>query len=140
MKTHYDGIVKVKKQELNEAQMRLLNARKKEQNIENKIQLLVKQMLDIEVLSKGSVSQLAQQREILAMQRRQKELLDSELATAKEQSMAFERMYEFANIEYEKMLYLKEEETKEYIKKLKKQESLELDEISLQLYSQKALS
>ncbi len=135
MKSAYDDIVKIKKQKLSEAQMSFIKARQEQSQVQNQILALCDEISSINTPKAGNISLFLQTKEVLGMQRRRKEELNKELQALKEQTQNYQKLYEIANLEYEKMLYLKEEEIKKHLKKLKQKEQLELDEIALQLFT-----
>ncbi len=135
MKSKFDGIVKVKKQELDLAESVLIQAKENVKKIEQNISEVVADILSLQTPKKGGFEQLQLHRHTLLMLRGQKRNLDTELVEAQDRLHGSQRLYENANLEYEKMIYLKEEEIAKKIKALKKQEQLDMDEIALQLYA-----
>ncbi len=135
MKSKFDGIVKVKKQELDIAESNLIRAKDSVKKVEQNIDEIVCEILSLQVPKKGGFEQMQLQRHTLLMLRRQKEHLDFELIEAKNRVHGCQRLYEDANLQYEKMMYLKEEEIAKKIKALQKKERMNMDEIALQLYA-----
>lgn len=135
MKSKFDGIVKVKKQELDQAEAVLVRAKKQVRNVEEMIEKVLMDILSLKVPKKGNFNQMQLQRQTLDMMRRQKQILNIELMDAKQKVENYQRLYEFANREFEKMTYLKDEEIAQKIKAMQKQEQKDMDEIALQLFA-----
>lgn len=139
MKTRFDGIVKVKKQQLDQAEMTLLKAREKVRLIKEKISKLREDILSLKEPKSGNFMQMQQIRQMLNMLRKQNDLLINELHVAKQNVQNYQKLYEFANKEYEKILYLKDQEIASIIKKQEKRQQKELDEIAVQLFARETL-
>lgn len=138
MKTRFDGIVQVKKQQLDQAEMTLLRARDKVRLIKEKIAKLKEDILSVKEPKKGNFMQMQQIRQMLNVLRKQNDLLTNELHVANKDVQNYQKLYEFANKEHEKMVYLKDEEIATIIKKREKKEQKELDEIAVQLFAREA--
>ncbi len=135
MKSKFDGIVKVKKQELDYAESVLVKAKDNERRVQKSIDEVVGDILAFQTPNKGNFALIAQSRETLLILRKHKRHLDDELIKAKMHVQNTQRLYEEANKEYEKMIYLKEEEISKKIKQIQRQEQLDMDETALQLYA-----
>ncbi len=137
MKSQFDSIVKIKKQELDLAQMTLLNARHRLKALEDKVKAAFDEILSMEIPKKGTFAQIQQAKQVLDMARAKKAMIDAEIETTKKDIDGFQRMYEIAHQELEKMTYLKEMDLEKQLEVLKKKEQRDLDEISLQLFARK---
>lgn len=137
MKTRFDSIVKVKKQKLDQAQMALLKQRDKQRVLEERIKRLNEDIISVKIPKKGSFMQMQHNRQMLSILRRQKEILANELVIVMQNVAHCQKLYEFANKEYEKMLYLKDEEIANKIKKMQKQAQKDIDEIAVQLFARR---
>lgn len=135
MKSKFDGIVKVKKQELDHAEMVLIKAKERVRRIEEMIEVVFKDILSLQMPTNGTYKQMQERRQTLEMIRRHKELLDFELLDTKQKVAKCQETYEIANREFEKMNYLKDEEIAQKIKAMQKQEQKDMDEIALQLFA-----
>lgn len=138
MKTQFDGIVKVKKQELDQAEMTLMREREKVRILEDKVAKVFDDILSLEMPQKGTFAQIQQRRQVLDMARAQKNFLDREIESVKEQIRHCQKLYQYANKEFEKMSYLKEQEIAEKMKIIQKQQQKDLDEIALQLFARRS--
>lgn len=135
MKSQFDGIVKVKKQLLDVAQMELLRARQKTMLIKGKISHITEEINHLQTPKSGSFSLVGQVREKMRLLTLNKEDLKRELKQAEMLVLESQELYTRANKEYEKMKYLQEKEREEFFKKLQKKEQIMLDEISIQLFA-----
>lgn len=135
MKSQFEGIVKVKKQLLDTAQMNLLQARQKAQNLEANILQIVSDIATIQTPTSGNFSLIAQVNEKKRILNVHKNQLTKELEGAKKLINHLENVYKHANKEFEKMNYLKTKEEEEFYKQAQKKEQLRLDEISIQLFA-----
>lgn len=135
MKSQFEGIVKVKKQLLDTAQMNLLQARQKAQNLEANILQIVSDIATIQTPTSGNFSLIAQVNEKKRILNVHKNQLTKELEGAKKLIYHLENVYKHANKEFEKMNYLKTKEEEEFYKQAQKKEQLRLDEISIQLFA-----
>lgn len=137
MKSKFDGIVKVKTLQLEQAQIALLEARKKADEIQESIDVVFREIISIGVPQKGTFEQISQKKQMLDMARTQREFLQNELSEANEKIKEARAFYEESYQENEKMKYLKEQDEAEQLKALHKKEQRDLDEVSLQLFSRK---
>lgn len=135
MKSQFEGIVKVKKQLLDTAQMNLLQARQKAQNLETNILQIVSDIATIQTPTSGNFSLIAQVNEKKRILNVHKNQLTKELEGVKKLINHLENVYKHANKEFEKMNYLKTKEEEEFYKQAQKKEQLRLDEISIQLFA-----
>lgn len=135
MKSRFDGIVKVKKQQLDLAQTALTRARNRANELSKQINFALEEILKVKMPTNGTFAEVSQTKQILDMARRQKKALEDELSQAKIKISNCQKAYEEANKELEKMVYLKDNEIAEKLKAIKKKEQLEMDEIALQLFA-----
>jgi flagellar biosynthesis chaperone FliJ len=82
----------------------------------------------------GNISVITLIRERLAIIRRQKDTVQEKLKEQEELIYRLQVEYKSANIEYEKIKYLEEQDYEAWVKKTKKQEQLDLDEIATMLF------
>lgn len=135
MKSQFEGIVKVKKQLLDTAQMNLLQARQKAQNLEANILQIVSDIATIQTPKSGNFSLIAQMSEKKRILNVHKSQLAKNLEGINQLIKHLENEYKHANKEFEKMNYLKTKEEEEFYKQAQKKEQLRLDEISIQLFA-----
>lgn len=137
MKSQFDGIVKIKKQMLSVAQMNLLQARQKAQQLKRAILQVSQDITTIQIPKSGSFSLITQANEKKRILNIHKNQLASELEVINDLVTHLEQEYKKANKEFEKMKYLKTKEEEEYYKKEQKKEQIRLDEISIQLFARR---
>ena len=76
-------------------------------------------------------------RESLSIIRKERDFLQEKLIVKDNEISQLRDKYKRAHVEYEKIKYLEEQDFQEHIKKMKKKESLDLDEISNMLFVNK---
>lgn len=130
MISKFTSIVKVKKQNLDKIEARLAKSRAEALMIERFIDETNEQINAFEMPKSGDFSQFKGSLELLNLARKEKEILIQRLELVKKSIMHFEHQYKNANLEYEKMKYLENEDYKAQIKRIKKLEQNALDEFA----------
>jgi flagellar biosynthesis chaperone FliJ len=133
----YKEIVKVKKQKVREIENQLLDVRSRKITIEKKIKENDLLIVEFKQPSKGDFSQLQYSHHSFSMILLKKEELREKLELRIKQIEGLELLYKEANIEYEKMLHLHEEELDKMLQLQKMQESKDMDEIANILFVNK---
>lgn len=137
MKTKFDALLKVKKQDLERCELQII---KNNNLIASKYQELdgiLQELSDIEVPQSGSFSDFKMIQEIKKMLVTQIDSTQNEISALKNTAQSLQGTYKRASIEYEKIKYLKENEIKKKIQILKTSESKQMDEIALMLFEGK---
>lgn len=135
MKSQFSKIAKIRKQKREVVEKELLKSKNKEKMLLHKIASFYEQIHSISFPSEGTVSMLsliAEQKKILG---RDKKSCEQELLSVQNEIRILQEAYKKAHIEYEKIHYLEEQELQAMIAKLKRQEQLDLDEVSTQLFA-----
>ncbi|CAD7287536.1 hypothetical protein LMG7974_00415 [Campylobacter majalis] len=136
MKSKFSQVVKVKKQALDLAEARVAKARNNvvicEQNHEKAKAVLAKFILP----QSGTTSELNESLKLVSLMRNEIKALNEKLKISKRELMHFSHQYKNANLEYEKMKYLEQEDIKKILKQIKHKESIELDEFAVIKFSQ----
>lgn len=136
MKSKFSQVVKVKKQALDLAEARVAKARNNvvicEQNHEKAKAVLAKFILP----QSGTTSELNESLKLVSLMRNEIRALNEKLEISKRELMHFSHQYKNANLEYEKMKYLEQEDIKKILKQIKHKESIELDEFAVIKFSQ----
>ncbi|MGH1600528.1 flagellar FliJ family protein [Campylobacter majalis] len=136
MKSKFSQVVKVKKQALDLAEARVAKARNNvvicEQNHEKAKAVLAKFILP----QSGTTSELNESLKLVSLMRNEIKALNEKLEISKRELMHFSHQYKNANLEYEKMKYLEQEDIKKILKQIKHKESIELDEFAVIKFSQ----
>ena len=135
MKSKFADVSKVRKQALDFAELALLEARHLEQRLENELEAVYAQMLAVEVPSRGDIALLQQMGATKLVLQRQREEIERQLTAASTRVIQMQEAYKRANLEFEKIKYLEEQEFEQYMKKMKQKEQSDLDEVALQLFS-----
>ncbi len=133
----FTPIAKVRKQQRDMVETRLAKARFEKHDIEQELISTCKEIDDTKIPTSGDISLMNMVRERLAIIRRAKETLNEKLLIKEEEIKQLREKYKRAHIEYEKIKYLEEQDFEEWMAKIKKDESLDMDEISNMLFVNK---
>ena len=139
MKSKFTSIVKVRKQQMDRIETLLAKARFKKSELKKKLALTCKDIENTEVPVSGSISVMNMFREKLDILRKEKLRLDEGLLVKKAEVKQLQDKYKRAHIEHEKIKYLEKQDFEEWMSKIKKQEQLDLDEISNMLFVNKGI-
>ncbi|EHD9744338.1 FliJ family protein [Campylobacter jejuni] len=132
MKSKYNSVIKVRKQQLDKAESNLNQAKQRQLEYEKAYELSRQECENLDVLPKsGSIAELRSNlsmaqvgREALARAREKVEL-------SKKEMNHYQFLYQKAHLDYEKMKVLEAEEIKQKQKELAKAEEKFLDEIAI---------
>lgn len=132
MKSKYNSVVKVRKQQLDKAESNLNQAKQRQLEHEKAYELSRQECENLGVLPKsGSIAELRSNlsmaqvgREVLARAKEKVEL-------SKKEMNHYQFLYQKAHLDYEKMKVLEAEEIKQKQKELAKAEEKFLDEIAI---------
>ena len=131
MKTKFDSVVKIKKQKVDKIERNIQKINSSIKMLQMKIEELRKSFNSLSLPSSGNFATLQQ----ISLQ---KNIFLSEIKSYENQIKILEnrkseliKELKKANIEYEKMKYLQNEEIKKKIKNIRLKESKEMDEIAI---------
>lgn len=139
MKTKFDSIVKIKKNELKKIEKDLIKVNNAIKLISNKIRELQIKFNAFSIPDKGSFKEIYQIKSMQSAIRDEIENYKSQLNMLNERKDLLSAKYKDANIDYEKMKYLQTEEIKKQLKKQKQKENIQMDEIAIMLNKKKDL-
>ncbi|MCH5335928.1 MAG: flagellar FliJ family protein [Campylobacter sp.] len=132
MKTKFSSIVKVKKQQLDNAEIHLSKAKQRQQEHQKLYELSYQQLRTLSAIPhSGSSNELKHN---LAMANVGKEALQrarEKVELSEKEITHYQFLYQKANIEYEKMKALEGQEIKEKQKELQKAEQKFIDELAI---------
>ncbi|TKX32891.1 flagellar export protein FliJ [Campylobacter aviculae] len=138
MKSRYNSVVKVKKQQLDKAESNLNQAKQRQIENEKILELSKKECESLNILPKsGSVAEL---RSNLAMRQVGRDTLaraKEKVELSKKEMVHYQFLYQKAHLDYEKMKVLEAEEIKQKQKELAKLEEKFLDEIAISRFFNK---
>lgn len=137
MNSKFTPIVKVRKQQMDRVETLLAKARYKKQEISTKLEATCKEIAQMEVPKEGSITLMSFFRESLAILRKEKDDLERRLKISTDEVSQLQDKYKRALREYEKIKYLEEQDFEKWIKKLNRQEQLDMDEVSTMLFANK---
>ncbi|TQR31881.1 hypothetical protein DMB92_05730 [Campylobacter sp. MIT 99-7217] len=131
MKSKYDSVLKVRKQQLDKAELNLNQARARQIAHEEAFKLANLEYLSMSLPQNGDVHLLRQGLQMLDVARNTKELAKEKLELSNKEMSHYQNLYKQASLEYEKIKYLKTEEIKKIKDELKKMEEKFIDEIAI---------
>lgn len=137
MTSKFTPIAKVRKQQRDIVETCLAKARFKKREIEQEIIVTCIDIDKIQIPTSGSISLMNMTREKLAIIRQAKDILQERLFTKESEIEQLLQKYKRADREYEKIKYLEGQDFQSWIEKAKKDEQLEMDEISNTLFVNK---
>ena len=138
MKSKFTSVVRVKKQEMDKVEAKLVVARLNVRNAEEKIALLRAKLNEFSLPKSGNIGELRENLELINIARAELSACKESLEIAKKEVLHYENKYKNANLEYEKMKYLEKEEFKKEIKRIQKAEALALDEFAVMKFAAKS--
>jgi predicted nuclease with TOPRIM domain len=115
----------------------LAKARFQKSELEKKLALTSNEIENTEVPLSGSISVMVGFRERLDILRKEKARFDEMLSIKINEVNQLQDKYKRAHMEYEKIKYLENQDFEEWIEKIKRQEQLDMDEISNMLFVNK---
>jgi len=127
MKSKFTSVVRVKKQEMDKVEAKLVVARLNVRNAEEKIALLRAKLNEFSLPKSGNIGELRENLELINIARAELSACKESLEIAKKEVLHYEHKYKNANLEYEKM-----------IKRIQKAEALALDEFAVMKFSAKS--
>ena len=136
-KSKFTPIAKVRKQQRDMVETRLAKARFEKHEIEQELMSTCKEIDETKNPTSGGISLMNMVRERLAIIRKEKDTLEESLLIKETEIQQLQEKYKRAHIEYEKIKYLEEQDFQEWMEKIKKDENLEMDEISNILFVNK---
>lgn len=132
MKSKYNSVVKVRKQQLDKAETNLNKARQRELENERLYELSRKECENLSALpSSGCATQLRSNLAIIQVGRDAVERAKEKLELSKKEVRHYQFLYQKAHLDYEKMKVLEAEEIKQKQKEFAKAEEKFLDEIAI---------
>jgi flagellar biosynthesis chaperone FliJ len=137
MKTRFADLLKVKKQKLDEVERQLLDVQNRKRNLEKKIEQVDCEIKLLELPQSGEFGLMQMSREGFLSLISQKEQLTEKLLLREQQIEGLKILYKEVTIEYEKIAYLEEEEMQKEMRRVKVEESKNLDEIANILFVNK---
>lgn len=137
MKNKFTQIVKIRKQQMDKVETKLIQTRFKKQEVEQKIEALYEEINNSKSPTKGSISLIGIFHENLKILRREKDDYTNALKFLEGKINNLQAEYKKAHLEFEKIKYLEEQAVYKQIQKRKKEEKMNMDEIATLLYSNK---
>ncbi|MDH5463994.1 MAG: flagellar FliJ family protein [Thiovulaceae bacterium] len=131
MKSKYAPLVRLKKENLEEARRMLLASNQHIQTIQELIKQIQHDLYACEKPLTGNLQDYNRYTLMTATYRRERDKSKNDLAIAFHKHNEIQDLLNKALIEFEKFQYLQAQEEKEYMKKIKQQEAQYLDEIAV---------
>ena len=133
MKTKFDSILKIKKNELEKIERDIKKINSSIAMLNKKIEDLNSKLSSFSFPSTGNFSQFNQYKILESTLINEINNLKSQINVLENRKRELFEEYKKINIEYEKMKYLQNEELKKNLKKIKKKEQLNMDELAILL-------
>ncbi|WP_456489427.1 flagellar export protein FliJ [Caminibacter pacificus] len=136
MKTKFDSVVKLKKQQVEKIQNDIQKINKAVLELSSKIEELKASLMQLTLPKSGSFSKITQINTQKTLLRNEIQNLQNQINILNNRKNELLEELKKARIEYEKMKYLQGEEIKKQLKEIKLKESREMDEIAILLRNQ----
>jgi len=137
MNSKFTPIAKVRKQQRDMVETRLAKARFEKHDIEQELISTCKEIDETIIPTSGDISLMNMTRERLGIIRKAKDSLQEKLFIKENEIKQLREKHKRAHIEFEKIKYLENQDFAEWMEKIKKNESLDMDEISNMLFVNK---
>lgn len=134
MKSKFTPVVKMRKQLLDLAEVELAKSRAKSEQLKEQIGTILQEINSQEIPQSGNFAQALHVKAVIEQMMRHKGELQTQMLENERVIDECMNGFKEARKEYEKMKYLEQEELKEIMKKLKKQEQADIDEIASVLF------
>lgn len=132
MKSKYDSVLKVRKQQLDKAELNLNKARARLLEHERALELANLDFINLCALPQaGDTNVLRQSLDLLNVAKEAKERAAEKVELSHKEIAHYQHLYKKANLEYEKIKYLRTEEFKKLKEELKRAEDKFMDEIAV---------
>ncbi len=135
MNSKFKAIAQVRKQQMDKLETKLVKARFEKKNIEKKLKSLYEDISNSIPPKSGTASIMVLFHENLKVLRREKDDYAKLLEYVSQEVRKLQNEYKKAHMEFEKIKYLEEQEYEAWLEKIKKQERIDMDEISTMLFS-----
>jgi flagellar export protein FliJ len=133
MKTKFDSIVKIKKQNVQNIERNIQKINSSIHRLNEKIKHLTRELLSFSLPKSGTFSEINQLKQMQYLLKDEIENLKNQIEILNSRKKDLLEELKKANIEYEKMKYLQNEELKKKLKEISLKESREMDEIAILL-------
>ena len=133
MKTKFDSIVKIKKNEIEKIERNIQKINSSINMLKEKIEDLNKKLSSFSFPKHGSFSEFNQYKMLENALIEEINNLKNQITILENRKKEILEEYKKAHIEYEKMKYLQSEEIKKILKKQKQKEQIDMDEIAILL-------
>ncbi|PAF47124.1 hypothetical protein BKH46_05285 [Helicobacter sp. 12S02634-8] len=135
MKTKFDSLAQLKKQDLNKSEIAIIANNNLLASKLQALDTLLRELGEISVPKSGDFWDFKQINELKKTLVYEMDLLRNEIASIKQKAKKLQESYKIASIAYEKIKYLQETAIKQALRHLKITEIKNLDEISMMLFA-----
>ena len=135
MKTKFSQILKLKKRRVEEIENALTEVRAQKRRALREIEDILQEIASLKTPTSGSFGEMNVAFMSLSQLSNQKKSKEFEVTQIEQRIRDIQELYKEANIEFEKIQYLEDEEHKKVLEALKVQENKDMDEIANLLYS-----
>lgn len=138
MKTRFDSLLKIKKQKLREKELEIIKINALIQEKFDEVQKYQEQIHELLTPASGNIQDFKMLAEYKQAFLFRIDSIHSEISELKAERSKRQEEYKLVSIDYEKTKHLQENEQKQFILALKKQEEKNIDEIaSIRFHTQK---
>jgi hypothetical protein len=137
VKTKYTQIVNIKKQIVKKVENELMKINFNIKRIENEIKDIEEEIINSPIPTSGDFALMISMRESVNVYRLEKDRKTEYLKKVELKKLNIEQRLKDANIDYEKMKHLHDNEVLIIQKAMKKKEEEEMNEIAIMLYNNK---
>ena len=132
----FKDVLKIKKQLLDKAELALKAAKARLKAAQDNKSSIEKDLASLRSQVATSHQELSAREYLLKSAGEQLKSAQEALSLSLKECAHYEHLYKLANIEHEKILYLRQEEQQRALAELARKEALELDEIATQRWAQ----
>ena len=138
MTSKFTPIVKIKKQQMDMIETHLAKARQKNNQLKRRLDNLREEISSQIAPKEGNIQLYNVYRENLSILRKEMSEVEKAYEISNQEVAQLQQKYKNALREFEKMKYLEGRDFEEFMKKLKRQEQLDMDEVSMMLFANRS--
>lgn len=135
MDNKFSQIAKIKKQQMDKIETKLMQTKFEQQKIQQKIASLYEEIENSSTPTGGAASLISLYHESMKVLRREKDDYTFALRYIENEIKKLQNEYKKANLEFEKVKYLEQQEIEKRVKEIQRKEKIDMDEIAMMLFS-----
>ncbi|MDO7252655.1 flagellar export protein FliJ [Helicobacter cappadocius] len=134
MNTKFDSLLKIKQQQLDKCEIDIMQNNQLIDSKNRKIDILLQDLSEVNIPKNGGYWDFKNMQDIKKAFVNEIDKTKNEISRLKNIGKKLQESYKIAFVEYEKIKYLKDNEIKKMILKIKKNELKDLDEVGIMLF------